>query len=70
MHAWACEGDLPGNFQLNSSIFQMEWPPRSGRTESFPEVDHAVFFAIEEAVEKINPAQREFLGRVLALVTG
>ena len=70
VHAWAFEGDLPGDFQLNSNVFQMEWPPRSGRTESFPEIDYAAFFPIEEAIEKINPAQREFLGRLLALVTG
>jgi len=69
VHAWAFEGDLPGDFQLNSNVFQMEWPPRSGRTESFPEIDYAAFFPIEEAIEKINPAQREFLGRLLALVT-
>ena len=70
VHAWACEGDLPDDFQLNSNIFEIEWPPHSGRTESFPEVDLAAFFPTEEAIEKINPAQREFLSRLLALVMG
>ena len=42
----------------------MEWPPRSGRTREFPEVDRAGWFDLEEAREKLNPAQAELLVRL------
>ena len=65
VHAWAFEGELPPEFVLASNTFAMEWPPRSGRTAEFPEIDRAEFFAIELAREKINPAQIEFLDRLV-----
>jgi predicted NUDIX family NTP pyrophosphohydrolase len=68
VHAWAFEGDLPSNFVLNSNSFEMEWPPRSGKTAAFPEIDRAEFFPVEIAREKINQAQVEFLDRLLALI--
>jgi predicted NUDIX family NTP pyrophosphohydrolase len=68
VHAWACEGDLPEDFVIASNTFAMEWPPRSGRTQKFPEVDRAEFFLIDVAREKINQAQVEFLERLVALV--
>lgn len=68
VHAWAFEGDLPSDFVLNSNSFEMEWPPRSGRTAAFPEIDRAQFFPIEIARTKINQAQVEFLDRLLALM--
>jgi predicted NUDIX family NTP pyrophosphohydrolase len=43
----------------------MEWPPKSGRTQEFPEVDRAEWFSIEEARRRINPAQTPFLDRLL-----
>jgi predicted NUDIX family NTP pyrophosphohydrolase len=64
VHAWAVEGDLPPGFQLRSNSFTLEWPPRSGRHQSFPEVDRAEFFREEEARRKINPAQIELLDRL------
>jgi len=64
VHAWAIEGDLPADFAANSNTFQIEWPPRSGKMQSFPEIDRARFFSLEEAAEKINPAQKEFLDRL------
>jgi predicted NUDIX family NTP pyrophosphohydrolase len=42
----------------------MEWPPRSGRTQTFPEIDRAEFLSIEEAKRKINSAQIAFLERL------
>ena len=42
----------------------MEWPPRSGRQQEFPEIDRAEWFPVEEAREKLNPAQAEFLDRL------
>src|ERR1043166_7764765 len=47
VHAWAFEGNLPELFELNCNTFEMEWPPRSGQTRSFPEIDHAEFFSEE-----------------------
>lgn len=64
VHGWAMEGDVPDDFEAKSNLFEMEWPPRSGKMQSFPEVDRAAFFSLEEAAIKINPAQREFLERL------
>jgi predicted NUDIX family NTP pyrophosphohydrolase len=65
VHAWAFEGDLPAGFVVGSNPFEMEWPPRSGRYQSFPEIDRAEFFSIEKAKEKINIAQVAFLDRLV-----
>src|SRR5256714_2128473 len=65
VHAWAFEGDLPAGFVVASNTFAMEWPPRSGRTHDFPEIDRAEFFPIEEAKQKINQAQIEVLDRLV-----
>jgi predicted NUDIX family NTP pyrophosphohydrolase len=61
--AWAAEGDLDAD-AITSNEFEMEWPPRSGRTQSFPEVDRAGWFDLESAAEKLNPAQVVFLKRL------
>ena len=68
VHAWAVEGDLAADFEARSNSFDLEWPPRSGKVQSFPEVDRAAFFSLEEAARKINPAQRDFLDRLQELV--
>lgn len=61
--AWAFEGDCdPGSIESNT--FEMEWPPRSGKRQAFPEVDRAGFFDPEEARRKINPAQTAFIDRL------
>jgi len=62
--AWAAEGDLDAG-AVTSNTFTMEWPPRSGTTAEFPEVDRAGWFEIETAREKLVPAQTEFLDRLL-----
>jgi predicted NUDIX family NTP pyrophosphohydrolase len=64
VRAWAAEGDIDAG-TVRSNTFTMEWPPRSGRTAEFPEVDRAGWFALDEAREKLNPAQAEFLDRLL-----
>lgn len=61
--AWAITGDLDPT-QITSNTFTMEWPPRSGRTQEFPEVDRAEWFALDEARERINPAQSALLDRL------
>ena len=68
VHAWAFAGDLDERFELASNTFEMEWPPRSGKAQRFPEVDRASFFPVEEAREKINAAQTAFLDRLIELL--
>ncbi len=53
---------------LSSNTFDMEWPPRSGRLQTFPEIDRAEWFSLEDARERINQGQRPFLDRLEALV--
>jgi predicted NUDIX family NTP pyrophosphohydrolase len=60
VHAWAFEGNC-NPAALKSNTFMIEWPPRSGRMQEFPEVDRAEFFGMEEAKKKINPAQVKLL---------
>lgn len=60
VHAWAFEGDCDPA-AIRSNTFMIEWPPRSGRQQEFPEIDRAAFFALDEAVRKVNPAQRPLL---------
>ena len=61
--AWSFEGDCD-LARVRSNSFSMEWPPGSGCTAQFPEVDRAGFFRLEAAKEKINPAQMPFLEEV------
>jgi predicted NUDIX family NTP pyrophosphohydrolase len=63
VQAWALEGDLDAA-AIRSNTFTMQWPPRSGRMQEFPEIDRAGWFALPEARERINPAQAEFLDRL------
>ncbi|HZZ91529.1 MAG TPA: NUDIX domain-containing protein [Usitatibacter sp.] len=65
--AWAVEGDCDPA-QLTSLHFSMEWPPHSGRMQSFPEIDRAAWFGLEEARGKILPGQRPFLDELEQLV--
>ena len=69
VHAWAFAGDLPNEFVLRSNTFELEWPPRSGKHQTFAEIDRAEFFPAPRAREKINPAQVEFLDRLLTMLS-
>ena len=64
VHAWGFAGDCDPS-QIRSNTFSMEWPPRSGRTGTFPEVDRAAFFNLEQAKGRINPAQVALLEELL-----
>ena len=64
--AFAAEGDLDVA-AIRSSTFEIEWPPKSGRRQSFPEVDRAGWFTLDEAGEKLLPGQRTFLDRLARL---
>jgi predicted NUDIX family NTP pyrophosphohydrolase len=61
--AWAAAGDLEPE-SVRSNTFEMEWPPRSGRMREFPEVDRAAWFSLDEAREKLVPAQVGLLARL------
>jgi predicted NUDIX family NTP pyrophosphohydrolase len=63
VHGWALEGDLDVN-AINSNTFELQWPPRSGRIQQFPEIDRAQWFSLPQAREKINPAQVALLDRL------
>lgn len=60
IHAWAFEGDCDPA-QLRSNTFEMEWPPRSGRMQAFPEIDRAAWFSPEEARRKLIAGQAPFI---------
>ena len=60
VRAWACAGD-GDPAALVSNTFEMEWPPHSGRVQSFPEVDRCAFFTFEDAERKIKDRQTPFL---------
>ncbi|HEY6117381.1 MAG TPA: NUDIX domain-containing protein [Candidatus Dormibacteraeota bacterium] len=63
VHAWAVQGDLDVE-RIESVTFEMEWPPRSGRKQEFPEVDRAAWFKLEEARTKILPGQAVLIDRL------
>lgn len=63
VRAWAMEGELDAD-NIRSNTFSLEWPPRSGRIEEFPEVDRAAWFSLAEASEKILKGQLPFLERL------
>lgn len=64
VEAWAAEAEFdPAT--LSSNTFAMEWPPRSGSEQEFPEVDRAEWFDLAQARRKILPAQADFLDRLL-----
>jgi predicted NUDIX family NTP pyrophosphohydrolase len=65
VRCWAIEGDLDPDDAV-SNTFEMEWPPRSGRTQAFPEIDRAAWFEPATARTRINPAQAAFLDRLEA----
>lgn len=65
--AWAFEGDAdPARLRCNS--FEIEWPPRSGRMQAFPEIDRAQWFTLPEARRRILPAQLPFIERLQAFL--
>ena len=64
VHAWAVEGECPAGHCLKSNTFQMEWPPKSGKLQSFPEIDRAEFFDMETAKRKFKSTQIPFLERL------
>ena len=64
VRAWACEMDFDAS-TIVSNTFSMEWPPKSGRMQEFPEVDRAAWFSIPRAKQKLIAAQVAFVDRLL-----
>jgi predicted NUDIX family NTP pyrophosphohydrolase len=65
IHAWAVEGDLDPEL-AHSNEFEIEWPPRSGRLQTIPEVDRVAWFGPDEARTRAHPAQAVFVDRLEA----
>ena len=63
VHGFAVAADFDAT-RIVSNEFELEWPPRSGKRASFPEVDRAAWFGLAEARIKMNPAQADFLSRL------
>ena len=60
VHGFACAGDF-NPAELTSNTFELEWPPRSGRRQHYPEIDRAAWFGLAEAMDKITGYQRPLL---------
>jgi len=67
VHAWAIEGDVDPALAA-SNTFEMEWPPRSGRRQVFPEIDRVDWFAPDEARRRLKPTQVPFVDRLLEVL--
>ncbi len=67
VHAWALAADVDP-LLMQSNSFEIEWPPRSGKRQQFPEVDKAGWFTIEEARAKVLPAQLDLLTQLEELL--
>src|SRR6202050_5254517 len=61
--AWAFEGDCSPK-EIRSNLFTMEWPPKSGKTQEFPEVDRAAWFQLSQARTKLLKGQVAFINRL------
>jgi predicted NUDIX family NTP pyrophosphohydrolase len=67
IRAWAASGELDPSM-VKSNLFSMEWPPRSGRMQSFPEVDRGAWFTLDAARVKISAGQLPLLDELATLV--
>lgn len=67
VYAWALEADIDPK-KINSNHFEMEWPPKSGKMSSFPEIDKADWFGIEKAKEMINSSQQDLIDQLMNLI--
>jgi predicted NUDIX family NTP pyrophosphohydrolase len=67
VYAWAIEGNVDTT-KVKSNFFEMEWPPRSGKKQSFPEIDKACWYTLSKAREKINSSQAAWLDQLLQVI--
>ena len=68
IYSWALQGDVDHKAIL-SNTFEIEWPPKSGKKQTFPEVDRADWFTVEEAAIKLNSAQVPIVKELQALLS-
>lgn len=68
IHCWAFAGE-PDLTRFKSNLFEMEWPPKSGRMAFFPEVDAAELFPLHEALIRIHPGQAGFIHELIEKLT-
>ncbi len=68
VYAWAIEGDIDAD-KAQSNFFEMEWPPKSGKKQSFPEIDKACWFTLSKAKLKINSSQIALLDQLSEMLT-
>ncbi len=64
VYAWAFETNKTNKINIKSNTFEMEFPPHSGNTQSFPEIDKGEFFSLEKAKEKIMPQQAPLIEKL------
>jgi len=67
IYAWAVEKDIDIS-SIKSNLFEMEWPPKSGKKQHFPEIDKAGWFTVNEAKEKIIISQFSFIEELIGLL--
>ncbi len=67
VHCWAVAGELDAD-SIVSNLFEIEWPPRSGKMKAFPEIDRAAWFSLEMARVKINERQASFIDELEKLI--
>jgi len=65
IHAFAVEGEVDAA-KVQSNLFEMEWPPHSGKMQSFPEVDRGAWFAIDDARKRLHKGQLPILDELIA----
>lgn len=63
IYVWALQENIDPT-QINSNVFELEWPPKSGTVKHFPEIDKAAWFSLSEAKEKISPGQVGFIDQL------
>ena len=66
VYGWAFEGDHNSSQPIRSNLFEMQWPPGSGRNQSFPEVDRAEFFSLPEGKKKLRNTQWPLVDRLVS----
>ena len=68
IHVFAIESESPDPGNVRSNTFELEWPPRSGRLQQFPEVDRAGWFTLAEARQKLHKGQGPLVDQLEALL--
>jgi predicted NUDIX family NTP pyrophosphohydrolase len=69
VYAWALAMDIDPEI-IKSNTFLMEWPPRSGKSQSYPEIDKGAWFNLQDARIKINSGQKGFIDELATIVAG